>query len=138
MDGAALVAKVFDAFDRSADGYLDRDELFEFFSKVVAPGALLKQLKVETIEAAAEALLKRVDADADGHIRSRCAPPSRFRPLARRSRSPPFRRSALAHANPARPPSRLARRARAASKSSKTTSRFFPCTTSCSCPTSWG
>ena len=58
MDGAALVAKVFDAFDRSADGYLDRDELFEFFSKVVAPGALLKQLKVETIEAAAEALLK--------------------------------------------------------------------------------
>ena len=24
MDGAALVAKVFDAFDRSADGYLDR------------------------------------------------------------------------------------------------------------------
>ena len=55
MDGGALVAKVFDAFDRSADGYLNRDELFEFFSKVVAPGALLKQLKVETIEAAAEA-----------------------------------------------------------------------------------
>ena len=25
MDGAALVAKVFDAFDRSADGYLDKD-----------------------------------------------------------------------------------------------------------------
>ena len=69
MDGAALVAKVFDAFDRSADGYLDRDELFEFFSKVVAPGALLKQLKVETIEAAAEALLKRADADGDGRIR---------------------------------------------------------------------
>ena len=66
MDGAALVAKVFDAFDRSADGYLDRDELFEFFSKVVAPGALLRQLKVETIAAAAEALLKRADADGDG------------------------------------------------------------------------
>ena len=65
---AALVAKVFDAFDRSADGYLDRDELFEFFSKVVAPGALLKQLKVETIEAAAEALLKRADADGDGAL----------------------------------------------------------------------
>ena len=29
MDGAALVAKVFDAFDRSADGYLDKDELFD-------------------------------------------------------------------------------------------------------------
>ena len=68
MDGAALVAKVFDAFDRSADGYLDKDELFEFFSKVVAPGALLRQLKVETIEAAAEALLKRADADGDGRI----------------------------------------------------------------------
>ena len=79
MDGAALVAKVFDAFDRSADGYLDRDELFEFFSKVVAPGALLRQLKVETIEAAAEALLKRADADGDGRIR--CA----FDPRAPRS-----------------------------------------------------
>ena len=79
MDGAALVAKVFDAFDRSADGYLDKDELFEFFSKVVAPGALLHQLKVETIEAAAEALLKRADADGDGRIR--CA----FDPRAPRS-----------------------------------------------------
>ena len=69
MDGTALVAKVFDAFDRSADGYIDRDELFEFFSKIVAPGALLRQLKVDSIEAAAEALLKRVDADGDGQIR---------------------------------------------------------------------
>ena len=87
MDGAALVAKVFDAFDRSADGYLDRDELFEFFSKVVAPGALLKQLKVETIEAAAEALLKRADADGDGRIRCtfdlRTPPPFRPRSAAR-------------------------------------------------------
>ena len=87
MDGAALVAKVFDAFDRSADGYLDRDELFEFFSKVVAPGALLRQLKVETIEAAAEALLKRADADGDGRIRCafdpRTLPPFRPRSAAR-------------------------------------------------------
>ena len=104
MDGAALVAKVFDAFDRSADGYLDRDELFEFFSKVVAPGALLKQLKVETIEAAAEALLKRADADGDGRIR--CAFDPRAAPF-----PSPFRhaRALDALVSPRRPLSSLAR-----------------------------
>ena len=90
MDDVAAVSKLFAAFDRSADGFISRAELVEHFSKLAAPGALLRQLNAQTVEAAAEALLKRVDADADGHIRSRCAPPSRFRHLARRSRSPPF------------------------------------------------
>ena len=65
----AMAAKLFAAYDRSADGFIDRDEVLAFFSKVVAPGALLRQLKVESIEAAAEAMLKRVDADGDGRIR---------------------------------------------------------------------
>ena len=65
----AMAAKLFAAYDRSADGFIDRDEVLAFFSKLVAPGALLRQLKVETIEAAAEALLKRADADGDGRIR---------------------------------------------------------------------
>ena len=124
---AALVAKVFDAFDRSADGYLDRDELFEFFSKVVAPGALLKQLKVETIEAAAEALLKRADADGDGRIR--CAfDPRHPVPVPPRARA---RRSRLTHAAPAPSP----RPPRAAAKSSRTTSRSSPPSTSYARPT---
>ena len=86
----AAASKLFAAFDRNADGFISREELLAHFSKLAAPDALLRQLKLGSIEAATEALLKRVDADADGHIRSRCAPPSRFRHLARRSRSPPF------------------------------------------------
>ena len=69
MDDVAAVSKLFAAFDRSADGFISRDELVEHFSKLAAPGALLRQLNAQTVEAAAEALLKRVDADGDGRIR---------------------------------------------------------------------
>ena len=69
MDDVAAVTKLFAAFDRSADGFISRDELVAHFSKLAAPDALLRQLKQESVEAAAEALLKRVDADGDGRIR---------------------------------------------------------------------
>ena len=69
MDDVAAVSKLFAAFDRSADGFISRDELVTHFSKLAAPGALLRQLNAQTVEAAAEALLKRVDADGDGRIR---------------------------------------------------------------------
>ena len=71
----AAASKLFAAFDRNADGFISREELLAHFSKLAAPDALLRQLKLGSIEAATEALLKRVDADGDGHIRSRCAPP---------------------------------------------------------------
>ena len=64
MDDVAAVTKLFAAFDRNADGFISRDELVEHCSKLAAPGALLRQLNAQTVEAAAEALLKRVDADA--------------------------------------------------------------------------
>ena len=73
MDDVSLVSKLFAAYDRNADGSISRDELVAFFSKHAAPGALLRQLKVESIEAAVEALLKQVDADGDGRIRYRAA-----------------------------------------------------------------
>ena len=69
MDDVAAASKLFAAFDRSADGFISRDELVTHFSKLAAPGALLRQLNAQTVEAAAEALLKRVDADGDGRIR---------------------------------------------------------------------
>ena len=55
MDDVSFVSKLFAVCDRNADGYIARDELVAFFSKHAAPGALLRQLKVESIEAAVEA-----------------------------------------------------------------------------------
>ena len=121
MDDVAAVSKLFAAFDRSADGFISRDELVEHFSKLAAPDALLRQLKQESVEAATEALLKRVDADGDGRIR-----------YVRSSTLDPS--VPLLSVTHTRPPPLLAR-ARAASKNSRTTSRFSPRTTSCACPT---
>ena len=142
MDDVAAVTKLFAAFDRNADGFISRDELVEHFSKLAAPDALLRQLNAPTVEAATEALLQRVDADGDGRIRSRCAPlpvPPRSRDALGRLRFAVSRvRATLSVTQPRSPLSSLALRARAASKSSRTTSRFFPPSTSCARPTSWG
>ena len=144
MDDVAAVTKLFAAFDRNADGFISRDELVEHFSKLAAPDALLRQLNAPTVEAATEALLQRVDTDGDGRIRFRCAPLpvsplsrdalGRLRFAVSRARA----RATLSVTQPRSPLSSLALRARAASKSSRTTSRFFPPSTSCARPTSWG
>ena len=140
-DADAAVSKLFAAFDRSKDGFISRDELVEHFSKLAAPDALLRQLNAPTVEAATEALLQRVDTDGDGRIRFRCAPlpvsplsRGRLRFAVSRARA----RATLSVTQPRSPLSSLALRAHAASKSSRTTSRFFPPSTSCARPTSWG
>ena len=54
----AAASKLFAAFDRNADGFISREELLDHLSKLAAPDALLRQLNVQSIEAAAGALLK--------------------------------------------------------------------------------
>ena len=69
MKDLATVSKLFAEFDHNDDGFITQDELLARFSKLAAPDALLRQLNVQSIEAAAGALMKLVDTNNDGRIR---------------------------------------------------------------------
>ena len=66
---ASQSAGAFAALDRDADGLLSPKELRVFIERMVDPSALLRSLKVKSIDEASDALLKSLDIDGDQLIR---------------------------------------------------------------------